>query len=121
MLHRRWIGIERNEKYIAIAQQRLDAITPDKFREDVYAFSNKRQQPRIPFGMLLEHGLLKLKRGVWTQMKTGLFRAGITPASIWHLVERVGLQNYGRMIGNPLFLTAWDNVIQFAVLSILMG
>jgi predicted AlkP superfamily phosphohydrolase/phosphomutase len=43
---------------------------------------------------LLEHGLLKLKRGVWTQMKTGLFRAGITPASIWHLVERVGLQNY---------------------------
>ena len=59
MLHRRWIGIERNEKYIAIAQQRLDAITPDEFREDVFAFSNKRQQPRIPFGMLLEHGLLK--------------------------------------------------------------
>lgn len=43
---------------------------------------------------LLEQGLLRLKRGVWTRLKTGLFRAGLTPASIWHLIERVGLQNY---------------------------
>lgn len=43
---------------------------------------------------LLERGLLQLKRGVWTRLKTGLFRAGLTPASLWHLVERVGLQNY---------------------------
>jgi len=43
---------------------------------------------------LLERGLLRLKRGAWTRLKTGLFRAGLTPASIWHLVERTGLQNY---------------------------
>ena len=43
---------------------------------------------------LLDQGLLKLKRGVWTRLKTGLFRAGLTPASIWHLIERAGLQNY---------------------------
>jgi predicted AlkP superfamily phosphohydrolase/phosphomutase len=43
---------------------------------------------------LLEQGLLKLKRGAWTRLKAGLFRAGLTPASIWHLIERVGLQNY---------------------------
>jgi predicted AlkP superfamily phosphohydrolase/phosphomutase len=43
---------------------------------------------------LLQHGLLTLKRDVWTQLKTGLFRAGLTPASIWHLIERTGLQNY---------------------------
>ena len=43
---------------------------------------------------LLERGLLRLKRGAWTRLKTGLFRAGLTPASIWHLVERAGLQNY---------------------------
>lgn len=43
---------------------------------------------------LLDQGLLQLKRGVWTQLKTGLFRAGLTPASIWHLIERAGLQNY---------------------------
>jgi predicted AlkP superfamily phosphohydrolase/phosphomutase len=43
---------------------------------------------------LLDQGLLRLKRGVWTRLKAGLFRAGLTPASIWHLVERTGLQNY---------------------------
>jgi predicted AlkP superfamily phosphohydrolase/phosphomutase len=43
---------------------------------------------------LLERGLLRLKRGTWTRLKTNLFRAGLTPASIWHLIERTGLQNY---------------------------
>ncbi len=43
---------------------------------------------------LLDQGLLDLKRGAWTRLKAGLFRAGLTPASIWHLIERVGLQNY---------------------------
>jgi predicted AlkP superfamily phosphohydrolase/phosphomutase len=43
---------------------------------------------------LLDQGLLQLKQGAWTRLKTGLFRAGLTPASIWHLVERAGLQNY---------------------------
>jgi len=43
---------------------------------------------------LLERGLLQLKRGTWTRLKTGLFRAGLTPASFWHLIERAGLQNY---------------------------
>ena len=43
---------------------------------------------------LLDQGLLQLKHGVWTRLKSDLFRAGITPASFWHLIERVGLQNY---------------------------
>jgi predicted AlkP superfamily phosphohydrolase/phosphomutase len=43
---------------------------------------------------LLDQGLLQLKRGAWTQLKASLFRAGLTPASIWHLIERAGLQNY---------------------------
>jgi predicted AlkP superfamily phosphohydrolase/phosphomutase len=44
--------------------------------------------------LLLDHGLLRLKRGAWTRLKAGLFRAGLTPASVWHLIERTGLQNY---------------------------
>jgi len=43
---------------------------------------------------LLDQGLLKLKRGAWTRLKASLFHAGITPASVWHLIERTGLQNY---------------------------
>lgn len=58
-LHRHWIGIEQDEGYIKLAQARLDAIEADAFTEEVYTFPNKRDRPRIPFGSLLEQGLLK--------------------------------------------------------------
>lgn len=44
--------------------------------------------------LLLEAGLLQLRRDPLTRLRAGLFRAGLTPASAWHLIERVGLQNY---------------------------
>lgn len=58
-LHRRWIGIEREPVYIAAAQARLDAISPlalDAALQDVR--SPRRREPRLPFGALLEQGLL---------------------------------------------------------------
>ncbi|MBA3469048.1 MAG: sugar ABC transporter permease [Herpetosiphonaceae bacterium] len=33
----------------------------------------------------------------------------------------VGLDNYRRMLGNPLFYTAWSNVLEFTILSIVLG
>jgi len=44
--------------------------------------------------LFLGTGLLRLKRDAFTRLRSGLFRAGLTPASFWHLIERVGLQNY---------------------------
>ncbi len=44
--------------------------------------------------LLLDAGLLHLKRGPFTRLRAALFRAGLTPASVWHWIERVGLQNY---------------------------
>jgi len=58
-LHRNWIGIERNELYINIAKDRLDAVQPGLFTEDVFRFEGKRNRSRIPFGTLLERGLLQ--------------------------------------------------------------
>jgi predicted AlkP superfamily phosphohydrolase/phosphomutase len=42
---------------------------------------------------LLQHGLLRLKRRPWTQLKAALFRAGLTPAGVYRLLERLGLQD----------------------------
>ncbi len=42
---------------------------------------------------LLEHGLLRLKRNPWTQLKATLFRFGLTPAGVYRWVEKLGLQN----------------------------
>jgi len=59
-LHRRWIGIEKEAGYVALARERIEAAQPGMFTEDeLFAFENKRTAPRIPFGALLENGLLQ--------------------------------------------------------------
>lgn len=56
-LGRRWIGIEQDAAYISYARKRLDTIQPMQDEALVEA-PNKRAQPRIPFGMVVETGLL---------------------------------------------------------------
>jgi modification methylase len=59
-LHRQWIGIERDETYIELAQKRLDSVVPEKFIDQIFDVRDKKRlEPRIPFGNLLESGLLK--------------------------------------------------------------
>jgi modification methylase len=57
-LHRHWIGIERESEYVTIARQRLAAISPNGYDEDTYLSPEPRRLPRVPFGHLLEAGLL---------------------------------------------------------------
>jgi len=55
-LGRSWIGIERDKKYIKVAQKRIDDIqTADE--ETLHV--EKRKQARVPFGALLENGYLQ--------------------------------------------------------------
>jgi predicted AlkP superfamily phosphohydrolase/phosphomutase len=42
---------------------------------------------------LMEKGLLKLKRDLWTQVKAFAFRKGITPATVFRWLSRLKLQN----------------------------
>ncbi len=54
---RHYVGIEQDQKYAKIAQERINAVEPlDNALIDV---KPKREQPRVPFGSLLEMGLLK--------------------------------------------------------------
>jgi modification methylase len=58
-LHRHWVGIERDEHYVKIAQKRIDAILPLPFEEQIFEVrSQKRLQPKLPFSNLVENGLL---------------------------------------------------------------
>jgi modification methylase len=57
-LHRHFIGIEREPVYVQLARERIDAVQAPMFSDEVFAFDAQKRQPRIPFGTLLEHGLL---------------------------------------------------------------
>ncbi len=56
-LGRHFIGIEKDAGYVVGAQQRIDAVERVK-NELCLEFSSKKRQPRIPFGSVVERGLL---------------------------------------------------------------
>jgi modification methylase len=56
-LGRRWIGIEREPAYIAVARARIAAVcAADPDALDVSR--SKRAEPRVPFGSIVERGLI---------------------------------------------------------------
>jgi modification methylase len=91
-LGRNWIGIEREKKYIRLAQKRIDAVgEADPEAIEIV----QRKQVRIPFGALLENGLLKpgqflyfAKDGTRARiLVNGHLRCGETTGSI-HMLAR---------------------------------
>ena len=57
-LHRRWIGIEREPRYAELARQRILSTPQPAFEPQVFTTPNPRKRRRVPFGWLLEIGLL---------------------------------------------------------------
>ena len=57
-LGRRWLGIEREETYVRIAEERIAAVEPLDDLSLITAPS-KRAAPRVPFGTLIELGIIK--------------------------------------------------------------
>jgi modification methylase len=58
VLGRNFIGIERDADYVAVARARIDSA--EKLpAETLQVSTGKRAEPRIPFGTLIERGLLK--------------------------------------------------------------
>jgi DNA modification methylase len=58
MLGRSWIGIERDPEYIRLAQVRLEAVGAPAPGQDPAVLSIRQRPKRLPFGALIENGLL---------------------------------------------------------------
>jgi modification methylase len=56
-LGRRWIGIERDPGYAEIARTRIERVQPLP-RDALAVTPSKRNEPRVPFGWVVERGLL---------------------------------------------------------------
>ncbi|MBC8048730.1 MAG: site-specific DNA-methyltransferase, partial [Chitinophagales bacterium] len=74
LLGRRFIGMERDEDYARAAEERIAAVEPLKSHE-VKALRGKRSEPRVPFGALLDLGILK--PGMWLTDAKATLRASI--------------------------------------------
>jgi modification methylase len=54
-LGRRWIGIEREPVYVKVARERIDSTLPLD-ESAMQTVTDKRDQPRVAFGVLVESG-----------------------------------------------------------------
>ncbi|MFQ6547009.1 site-specific DNA-methyltransferase [Aestuariibius sp. 2305UL40-4] len=65
MLGRDWIGIEREAAYRDVAEARLAKVR--KFdRQALEVSASKRAEPRVPFGQLIERGMLRPGEELWS-------------------------------------------------------
>jgi DNA modification methylase len=107
-LRRHWIGIERDPEYVRVAQERIDAVAPPADEPALFATKSKRDAPRVPFGNLIEAGLLQpgdtlyldRTKGSASVAADGTLRSGEFSGSI----HAVG----ARMLGLPA-LNGWEH------------
>ncbi len=98
-LGRRFIGIERDPEYIRIATERIAAVEPAP--AEALTLTEPRSQPRVPFGALLEAGLLQPGQSLYfvknesvtaVILANGQLRCGSLTGSI-HAVAKSLLDN----------------------------
>jgi modification methylase len=56
-LGRRWVGIEKETAYVKVARERIDSTLPLD-ESAMQTVIDKREQPRVAFGVLVESGLV---------------------------------------------------------------
>ena len=64
LLGRRWIGIEREPRYVQVAEERIAGLLPLAGGEMAIS-QGKRAEPRIPFGSLVAQGLVRPGTRLW--------------------------------------------------------
>ena len=63
-LGRRFIGIEQNPGYVSLARSRIEQVIPTA-PSDLEVTGSKKDEPRVPFGQIVEAGYLHPGDSVW--------------------------------------------------------
>jgi modification methylase len=107
-LHRNWIGIERDDIYIQVAEQRIESIPETMFSEDVFVVDRKKTEPRIPFGNLLENGLLAIGQTLYFNEKGETTATILSDGKIQHKGTIGSIHQIGSIIeGAPC--NGWEH------------
>lgn len=109
-LHRHYIGIEKEANYVALARERLAAIPEDIFPDDsAYVLMDKRTAPRIPFGALLEHGLLQPGQKLYFGKKAQATATVLANGHIQHNGTTGSIHAVGRTVQNSPSCNGWEH------------
>jgi len=107
-LHRNWIGIEREESYVRVAQERIDAIDAGEYREDVYLAGVKSTEARIPFGTLLTSGSLHPGERLWFGKRSDIHATILANGHIQHKEMIGSIHKIGKALKSAP-CNGWDH------------
>ncbi|NLG98523.1 MAG: site-specific DNA-methyltransferase [Chloroflexi bacterium] len=97
-LKRDWIGIERKAEYVRLARERIAAVETGETDPAVYKICNPRRAPRLPFGALLENGLIKPGQTLYFG-KTGSITARVlADGALEYAGQRGSIHQIARLI-----------------------
>ena len=111
-LGRRFIGIEREERYIRAAQARIDSIpAPHIVYDEIYGnYETKRSAPRIPFAALLENGLLLPGQSLFFNRQRDKTAVALADGSLRASDGKIGsLHKIGAYVGNLPACNGWEH------------
>ncbi|MGF1641585.1 MAG: site-specific DNA-methyltransferase [Rhodospirillales bacterium] len=105
-LARRYVGIERDPGYVQLAERRLAAIA-DPGEPDLLATPGRRDAPRIPFGRVVEQGLLRPGTVLYDQRRRYAARVA-ADGSIATAEFRGSIHQVGAHVQNAPACNGWQ-------------
>ncbi len=97
-LHRRWVGIERDPRYAQAARERIAAMQQVEFDPPLFVTPDPRKLERIPFGALLENGLLQPGQVLTLDAKEELAARILADGSLEFDGQRGSIHQIARLI-----------------------
>jgi modification methylase len=107
-LGRGWIGIERDAHYVEAARRRIDAVAPATDAEALLSTPDPRTRSRIPFGRLIEEGLIGAGDTLVFDSKTHERARVCADGSLSHKGQRGSIHQIARQIHGGS-CNGWDH------------
>ncbi len=104
-LGRHYIGIERDSDYVAAARERIAAIAP-LVGSAIDISRSKRAEPRVPFGTIIELGMLRPGAVLFDPAKR--IRAEVrADGSLFHAGNQASIHRLGAIVQGKAACNGW--------------
>lgn len=97
-LHRHWIGMEREAQYIELARRRILATVQTPYDPKVFETPDPRKRSRIPFGVLLQYGLLQPGQWLYFGKSGDIMARVLADGSIEYNGQRGSIHQIARQL-----------------------
>jgi modification methylase len=109
ILHRHWVGIEKDPQYVRVANDRIQSIQDEPYDPENFDVRDiKRQQTRLPFSSLLENGLLWPGQALYFNKDRSQSAIILPDSRLAFNGSRGSIHQLGRSLSNGSPCNGWD-------------